>query len=134
MSKFTYLTDEELQKIIKITKEFKKKRPYIGTEKEKYQKWECYISMLSFALNIKTPDLIISPAVSVLGVFGVYNPKRNLIAIDKFSVITLLHEFYHAITHARNGTQNEHDPYIFSQHVFRAVFGEPHGYVAPPME
>ena len=134
MPKFQYLTDEELQKILQITKEFKKKHPYAGTAKEKYKKWKEYLQELSQALGIKTPDLIISPAVSVLGVFGLYNPKRNLIAIDKFSIITLLHEYYHAITQARKGTQNEHDPYIFSQHVFKAVFGEPHGYVAPPME
>jgi len=129
-----YITDDEMRKILEITKEFKKKHPYVGATKQKYEKWNWYIKELSSALNIQTPKLIISPAVSILGAFGLYIPKYNLIAIDKFSVITLLHEFYHAIVHARKGVQNEHDPYIFSQYVFRTVFGEPHGYVAPPQE
>ena len=135
MSKFIYITDEELNKIIKITKEFKKKRPYRGSRKQKYKKWKEYISELSAALNIPAPHFFVAPElITDYGLFGFYNPKLNFIGISKFSIITLLHEMYHAIVHARKGVQNEHDPYIFAQHIFRAVFGEPHGYAAQPME
>jgi hypothetical protein len=134
MSKFTYITDEELQKIIEITQEFKKKQPYKGTAKEKYKKWKEYLQALSTALNIPAPKLYVAPELKLFGLFGLYIPKYNLIGISKFSIITLLHEYYHAIVHARNGAQNEHDPYIFSQYVFKTVFGKPHGYVAPPHE
>jgi len=131
---FKYITNDELQKILEITKEFKKKQPYTGTTKEKYKKWKEYIQALSIALNISTPRFVVAPELNIFGLFGVYSPKYNLIAINKFSIITLLHEFYHAIVNARKGTQNEHDPYIFSQYIFRTVFGEPKGYVAPPRE
>jgi len=134
MSKFAYITDEELQKIIKITKAFKKKHPYVGTAKEKYQKWKKYLQELSNALNISTPRFFVAPELKLFRLFGFYNPKYNLIGISKFSIITLLHEYYHALVNARKGVQNEHDPYIFSQYIFRTVFGEPHGYVAPPRE
>jgi hypothetical protein len=134
MNKFTYITDEELQKILQITREFKKKQPYKGTTKEKYKKWKEYLQELSNALNISTPRFFVAPELNLFGLFGVFSPKYNLIAISKFSIITLLHEYYHAIVHARKGTQNEHDPYLFSQYIFRTVFGEPKGYVAPPRE
>ena len=65
MSKFTYLTDEELEKIIKITKEFKKKHPYTGTEKEKYQKWDKYLQELSKALHIHAPPFYVSPKIEL---------------------------------------------------------------------
>jgi Zn-dependent peptidase ImmA (M78 family) len=133
-SNFKYITEQEMQKILQITQEFKKKQPYKGTAKEKYQKWKKYLQELSKALNIPVPRLVVAPELKLFGLFGLYLPKYNLIAINKFSVITLLHEYYHAIVHTRNGMQNEHDPYIFSQYVFTAVFGKPHGYVAPPQE
>jgi len=131
---FKYITNDEMQKILEITKEFKKRHPYRGSDKQKYQKWKEYLQELSTALNIQAPRLIVAPELNFFGLFGAFSPKHNIIIISKFSVITLLHEFYHAVVHARNGSQNEHDPYIFSQYVFRAVFGEPHGYVAPPRE
>jgi len=134
MNKFTYITDEEMKKILQITQEFKKKHPYRGSDKQKYQKWNWYIKQLSNALNIPTPRFFVAPELKLFGLFGVFSPKYNLIAISKFSIITLLHEYYHALVNARNGTQNEHDPYIFSQYIFRTVFGEPKGYVAPPRE
>jgi len=134
MNKFAYITDEELQKILKITQGFKKKHPYRGSDKQKYKKWKEYIQALSTALNIPAPYLVVAPELNFFGLFGLYTPKYNLLVISKFSVITLLHEYYHAIVNARKGTQNEHDPYIFSQYIFRTVFGEPHGYVAPPRE
>jgi len=133
-SNFKYITNEELQQILQITKAFKKKHPYVGTTKEKYKKWKEYIQALSTALNIQAPRLVVAPELKLFKLFGVFSPNYNLIVISKFSTITLLHEFYHAIVHARNGIQNEHDPYIFSQYVFKAVFGEPRGYVAPPRE
>jgi len=134
MNTFQYITEQEMQKILEITQEFKKKHPYRGSDKQKYQKWNWYIKQLSNALNISTPRFFVAPELKLFGLFGLYSPKYNLIAINKFSIITLLHEFYHAIVHARNGAQNEHDPYIFSQYIFRTVFGEPRGYVAPPRE
>ena len=134
MNTFQYITEQEMQKILQITQEFKKKHPYRGSDKQKYQKWNWYIKQLSNALNISAPRFFVAPELKLFGLFGVYNPRYNIIVISKFSTITLLHEFYHAIVHARNGTQNEHDPYIFSQYIFRAVFGEPKGYVAPPRE
>jgi len=133
-SNFKYITNDEMQKILQITQEFKKKHPYAGTAKEKYKKWKKYLQELSNALNISTPRLVVAPELNIFWLFGVFSPKYNLIAISKFSVITLLHEYYHALVNARKGVQNEHDPYIFSQYVFRTVFGEPRGYVAPPRE
>ena len=133
-SNFKYITNDEMQKILQITQEFKKKHPYAGTAKEKYKKWKKYLQELSNALNISTPRFVVAPELKLFGLFGLYSPKYNLIAINKFSIITLLHEYYHAIVHARNGTQNEHDPYIFSQYIFRTVFGEPRGCVALPRE
>jgi len=134
MNTFQYITEQEMQKILQITQEFKKKHPYRGSDKQKYQKWKEYLRELSNALNISTPRFFVAPELKLFGLFGLYNPKYNLIGINKFSIITLLHEYYHAIVHARKGTQNEHDPYIFSQYIFRTVFGEPRGYVAPPCE
>ena len=134
MNTFQYITEQEMQKILKITQEFKTKHPYTGTAKEKYAKWKEYLQALSTALNIPAPKLYVIPEITLYGVFGVFNPKFNIIVISKFSIITLLHEYYHALVNASKGVQNEHDPYIFSQYVFRAVFGEPRGYVAPPRE
>lgn len=57
--------------------------------REAFRAW---LEAASAAYGIRPPELVIG----VRGTYGFYDPVLNIIALPKFSVFTLLHEFRHA--------------------------------------
>ena len=130
---FEYVSNEELETIIQIVRRFYKiKHPY-STGKS-LQVWQELYNELAQALHMPAPKLFIDSTPSIIGAYGYTRPRPNgssEIHLNKYSLITALHEFYHAVINARRGLQSEHETYAFSYFVFRLAVGEPHGTVAP---
>ena len=130
---FEYVTDKELETIIQIVHHFYKSRHLYSTGKS-LQVWQELYNELARALNMPAPKLFIDSSPSIIGAYGYTQPLqggRSEIHVSKFSLITVLHEFYHAVIFARRGKQSEKETYAFSYFIFRLAVGEPHGTVAP---
>jgi rRNA maturation protein Nop10 len=93
--------------VVKIVRDFiVKARPWRGTAEEKQQKFEAVIKKLARHYNIRPPTVHISDPEHAMG-SGFYNRETNHIELPHYSVVTLLHEFKHAMQHLTNQPQNE---------------------------
>ena len=93
--------------VVKIVRDFiVKARPWRGTAEEKQQKFEAVIKKLARHYNIRPPTVHISDPEHAMG-SGFYNQETNHIELPHYSVVTLLHEFKHAMQHLTNQPQNE---------------------------
>lgn len=79
---------------------------------ERTAKMETWLETVSLIYKLPKPDLAVK-ATSYVG-SGFYSPRSNLIALPKPSIVTLLHEFRHAMqywnragSHFRRGVGSE---------------------------
>jgi hypothetical protein len=63
-----------------------------GERRAAREAFRAWLEAASAAYGIRPPELV----VGVRGTYGFYDPVLNIIALPKFSVFTLLHEFRHA--------------------------------------
>jgi len=93
--------------IVKIVRDFiVRQRPWRGTAEEKQAKFDRLLLQLSESYGMRTPTLHISDPEHAQG-SGFYNQATNHIELPHYSVVTLLHEFKHAMQHQLGQPQNE---------------------------
>jgi len=99
-------------------KDFKNAKPWRGTLDERVEKFSKLINALSMIYGIKPPLLDTSSVdPSECSDRSYYMPlTHSIYLVGKLSVITLLHEFAHALG------KGEHGACRFSLNLFRRVF------------
>ncbi len=80
--------------MISATDRLFKSRPWAGPPARQQDRYERWLARSAGAYGIATPSLSVSPSV---GGHGCYIAATNAILLPHFSVVTLLHEFRHAL-------------------------------------
>lgn len=134
------MNDTKINQAIELTREFIKQKPYRGTYSEKYAKFVWYLEGLCEIYSYRpVPKLIVPkrPSKYLMEHYGfvrIYNRKsrlsiliykikrllriREFIAMRKFSIITLLHEFKHLLDARAGLPQSEESARQFSEKIF----------------
>lgn len=105
---------------------FKKSKPWRGTKRERQKKIRILLRELAGAYDIYTPQIVFVHVNA--GSF--YFPRANLIVLEqetdgRYSVVTLLHEFGHALG------KNEVETCRWSINLFRKFFPKSYGRLVP---
>jgi len=100
------------EEILKVLLEFKRLRPYRGSEEERLKKFLWLNEKFNLLFN-KNILLLYSKN----NPYPFYNPKLQIIVINKLSLISFLHEWAHAI-----GLLEEEECLLFSTFYFAQVF------------
>lgn len=79
-------------------------KPWVGNKVERLKKFDNLLKELSDIYNINKPSIVIKK--NVIG-NGAYSVVENKIYMSKISVVTLLHEFKHAIQFQKHKTNTE---------------------------
>lgn len=75
---------------------------------------------LSRLFNVTKPEIKIIPrALSITQILGISNRQQNVIQLNKYSLVTYLHEFFHHL-----GNSDEVDARIFSNMIFGMAYPE----------
>ncbi len=121
--------------IILAVKAFKKAHPYRGSYDEKHKKFRCVLKVISYYYSVPEPNLYITDHNKPLTFYdhfleilkGEYCIATNTIALRKFSVVSLLHEFRHLLQCNLTNINiidddYEEDANIWSHLIYKAVF------------
>lgn len=86
-----------IQEELKILKELKKMKPWYGSKSDKKEKFDFLYRSLSDLHGILVPKLRVVNNLKIKNkkLYGLCNMEFGEIFINKFSVITALHEFKH---------------------------------------
>lgn len=93
-----------------ILLQFKKMKPWNGDYFTKYEKFKWLLDKLCLAYNLSydIPKLkIMNDKYSDENGYGNFNFEKNIIELNNFSVITLLHEFKHFLDYKNNIKYND---------------------------
>lgn len=90
-----------------------------GTDQEKYKFSRLWLAYMSEVDKIPLPALIYidSDELRQQTGGGIYNNNYNVIILSKWSLVTLIHEYRHAVQHARE--MLEEDARAWSVSLFR---------------
>lgn len=132
--KITFRTGEGL---VCIVRNFKKTRPYTGGREEQMWKFEEFLKILSGIYGLEPPKLYVTDPSKTRTRFdeyidehlGCYQDIACRIAMRKFSVLTVLHEFRHFLQYRWRkwvdkclSDDVEKDATIWSETLFQMVF------------
>lgn len=93
---------------IELVKTFiKDKRAWNKPSEELNKNYIELLEKLSLIYGIETPQLKVLSISEIEGFYGCYSPIDNIIVLPKYSLVTLLHEFKHALQHHKNKINNE---------------------------
>lgn len=107
--------------VLPVMKEFRRRRPWRGTVEQRYVLFQWLLEELSSIYGIPTPRLRFANVRlgSQPGASGesFYTPMfHEIVLVNKPSVVTLLHEFAHALGHGEYGAAR------WSLNLFKRVF------------
>lgn len=112
-------------RVVQATRDLIKMKPWTMSKEQQRRAAFMWISIASHAYGIDPPHLVFDGRMR--GLIGEYHPHRHTIRMKKFSVVTLLHEFRHAMQARRNvtlrpaGAGTEEDAMAWSLSMFRAA-------------
>jgi len=118
--KYSAISDVEMENIIQALSEFKKTHVWVSVP-DKKKKWIEFLKKISDIVEIERPKLVIKRNINC-NCFGEYDDSKHRIELNKYSVITLLHEFYHAIHIKKNINAPHKEAWDFSNEVFFTVY------------
>ena len=116
------------EEVIEVLRVFRSMNPWRGTNKQRYDKflWLCGRLNEIYGLNVKLVSRVHGPPYTFSGA-SYYNPvRKTIVLIGRYSVITFLHEYGHALDYSnwssRLPAHGEHWAVMFSVTLFKTVF------------
>jgi hypothetical protein len=105
------------QRTIRATRDLVVAKPWRLSLREQREVAQQFVDRLSRIYGITPPVVSIVPPV--FGVYGMYSTPANAITLeDRLSIVTLLHEFRHAIQPDAEHDEREDDARAWSLSVF----------------